>query len=373
LFVNCLTFCIPDFILLITCSEADFYFVSTPMSWNAAQTFCRSNNSDLVTVTNQEMNQQLSNISKNYPHNYYDFWIGLYHDIDFWQWSNGEIPNYYNWKRNFFCVYAQMDGSWMDSTCDVLMPFMCYKDTNNMNRSYFWINEMKTWSSAQDYCRLNYKDLVSIRNESENQKIMKTAQGGNFWIGLFNNQWKWSDGGNSTFQNWDQNFQVQDHSEQCGLITPNGKWSTFHCGALWPYVFCSNKSCGPLSCNTTYLFISNRMSWYDAQRYCRSHYTDLVTIENQTVNDQLLQIPGQTDGWIGLQHRNDTWQWSNGDQLTYSYWNPRLYCAQVQPDGSWADSICAYQIPFMCYKGKHILYNVEVFGLENQDTHQKVG
>ncbi|XP_039623887.1 secretory phospholipase A2 receptor-like [Polypterus senegalus] len=228
-----------DFILLISCSETDFYFVSTPMSWNAAQSFCRSNNSDLVTITNQEMNQQLSNIARNYYYYYYSFWIGLYHEKDIWQWSNGEIPNYYNWKRNLFCGYAKMDGSWMDSYCDVLKPFMCYKDTKNMNRSYFWINESMSWSSAQNYCQVNYTDLVSIRDESENQKIMKTAQGFNFWIGLFNNQWKWSDGRNLTFQNWDQNCQGHDKSEQCGFITSFGKWSAYPCSTLW-FFFCIN-------------------------------------------------------------------------------------------------------------------------------------
>ncbi|KAG2469244.1 PGCA protein, partial [Polypterus senegalus] len=193
------------------------------------------------------MNQKLSNISKNYLHGI--FWIGLYHDRDIWQWPNGEKTSYYNWKRNLFCAYAKMDGSWMDSYCDVLKPFICYKGT-----------------------------------------------------------------------------------------------------------------CGPLSCNTTYHNISNWMSWYDAQSYCRSHYTDLVTIENQTVNDQLLQILGQRQGWIGLRHGNDTWQWSDGDQLTYKNWNPTRYCARVQPDGSWADSICSDQIPFMCYKA-HVLAPLYTVGI----------
>ncbi|XP_039624752.1 macrophage mannose receptor 1-like [Polypterus senegalus] len=321
------------------------------MTWHEAQSFCRSNNSDLVTVTSQEMNQKLSNISKNYLHGI--FWIGLYHDRDIWQWPNGEKTSYYNWKRNLFCAYAKMDGSWMDSYCDVLKPFICYKETKNINRSYFWINESVSWSSAQNYCRVNYKDLVSIRNENENQKIMKTAQRGNFWIGLFNNQWKWSDGQNSTFQNWDLNWHQNWHrdyeSEKCGIINPNGKWSAYLCNILQNF-FCSNSSCGPLSCTTTYLFISDLKSWYDAQRHCRSHYTDLVTVENQTVNDQLLQISGQRKGWIGFRHGNDTWQWSNGDQLTYRNWNPTRYCAQVQPDGSWADSYGYDQIHVMCYK-----------------------
>uniref|UniRef100_A0A8C4RTH4 Secretory phospholipase A2 receptor-like n=1 Tax=Erpetoichthys calabaricus TaxID=27687 RepID=A0A8C4RTH4_ERPCA len=250
-----------------------------------------------------------------------------------------------------------MDGSWMDSSCDVLKPFMCYKETKNMNRSYFWINESMSWSSAQNYCRVNYTDLVSIRNENENQKIMKTAQGGNFWIGLFNNQWKWSDGRNSTFRNWDQTCQGRDKSEQCGAITSNGKWFAYPCSTPW-FFFCSNKTSYT---NERYVWINERMNWSSAQNYCRVNYNDLVSIRNESENQEIMKKAQGSPFWISL--FNHPWKWSDGGTSTFqtpsNYWRRYGYCWDEQElcvvstqDGEWREIDCTWSSPFFCSKRK---------------------
>uniref|UniRef100_A0A8C4RTH8 C-type lectin domain-containing protein n=1 Tax=Erpetoichthys calabaricus TaxID=27687 RepID=A0A8C4RTH8_ERPCA len=141
--------------------------------------------------------------------------------------------------QSFFLLFSSLSRHLNSSSTSKFCPPPPNSETKNVNRSYFWINESVTWSSAQNYCRVNYTDLVSIRNESENQEIIKLAQGSNFWIGLFNNQWNWSDGKNSTFQNWDLSWHRDDESEQCGVINPNGKWSAYRCSNLHNF-FCSN-------------------------------------------------------------------------------------------------------------------------------------
>uniref|UniRef100_A0A8C4SVZ9 C-type lectin domain-containing protein n=1 Tax=Erpetoichthys calabaricus TaxID=27687 RepID=A0A8C4SVZ9_ERPCA len=109
---------------------------------------------------------------------------------------------------------------------------------------YFWINDMM-WSRAQNYCRVNYTDLVSIRNESENEVIKNKSQGTPFWIGLFNNPWKWSDGGNSTFRNWSvRNPDNYNHNEKCVEINfqdnrGNG-WNDADCNIPKTF-FCNSK------------------------------------------------------------------------------------------------------------------------------------
>uniref|UniRef100_A0A8C4RTQ9 C-type lectin domain-containing protein n=1 Tax=Erpetoichthys calabaricus TaxID=27687 RepID=A0A8C4RTQ9_ERPCA len=92
------------------------------------------------------------------------------------------------------------------------------------------INEKKNWSAAQNFCQVHYKDLVSIRNKNENEEILRNANGNSFWIGLFNNPWKWSDGGNLTFQNWDTNQPDNfDRNEACVEILKNGRWNDNNC------------------------------------------------------------------------------------------------------------------------------------------------
>ncbi|KAG2469511.1 FREM1 protein, partial [Polypterus senegalus] len=91
------------------------------------------------------------------------------------------------------------------------------------------------------------------------------------------------------------------------------------------------------------------MSWDDAQKYCRANNTDLVTVENETVNSELLKI-SENRSWIGLRHETNHWYWSNGDPVAYTNWTHKFSCAVFQTDGSWNDSDCNQQKPFMCYK-----------------------
>ncbi|XP_060721107.1 E-selectin-like [Tachysurus vachellii] len=67
-------------------------------------------------------------------------------------------------------------------------------------RQYYLIQQGKTWSDAQAYCRATYIDLaiidsndnmVRLQNEAQRQQFSSSA-----WIGLYNpiNSWRWSMG-----------------------------------------------------------------------------------------------------------------------------------------------------------------------------------
>nr|XP_033485443.1 L-selectin-like [Epinephelus lanceolatus] len=69
--------------------------------------------------------------------------------------------------------------------------------------TFILITKSMTWTEAQSHCRVNYTDLTSVRNMTENQKVQELIPAGErVWIGLFRDSWKWSDGSNSSFRHW---------------------------------------------------------------------------------------------------------------------------------------------------------------------------
>ncbi|KAK6466635.1 macrophage mannose receptor 1-like, partial [Huso huso] len=200
-------------------------------TWTDARSYCREKYTDLVTVRNLEEQQQILNVAKDYQ-----FWIGLYRDSDNWQWSTGDAVSYTNWTAGtggVFCATADAAGSWGQSVCHDQKPFMCYN-----GKRYTLISTLKTWAEAQQYCRQHHTDLVSIKSASENEDMKKKAPASPFWIGLFNEPWKWTDEENSAFQNWNIG-QPDGGSEKCVyMYSPNqGKWDDWPCDD-WKYFVC---------------------------------------------------------------------------------------------------------------------------------------
>uniref|UniRef100_A0A672R8X9 C-type lectin domain-containing protein n=1 Tax=Sinocyclocheilus grahami TaxID=75366 RepID=A0A672R8X9_SINGR len=82
------------------------------------------------------------------------------------------------------------------------------------------IPENKTWLEAQLYCKKNQSNLVSIRNEMENEQVKEAVNGrDSVWIGLqYNYKVAWSDGGHSGYK--------QDPKAVCFTFLPNRTCNT---------------------------------------------------------------------------------------------------------------------------------------------------
>lgn len=101
---------------------------------------------------------------------------------------------------------------------------------------YFLIEQNMTWYKAQSYCRENYTDLVSIRNEGQKEEVKNEEMNSTtpYWIGLLYDDWEWSDGGRSAYRNWSteyvpysypqagQNHAVLDQPQKGILTVGNG-------------------------------------------------------------------------------------------------------------------------------------------------------
>ncbi|XP_066580864.1 C-type mannose receptor 2-like [Amia ocellicauda] len=200
---------------LSSCLAHQYVFVNKPLGWIDAQQYCREKYTDLATVDNtEELDRLLNTADSASVWN----WIGLYLDLNSWQWSltdsdfyRGGQSEYRNWytgqpdnrggEEN--CVSMGSGGEWYDDQCKVYHPILCFNESSNATQRYVLIDQVKNWTEAQRFCRENYTDLVSVRSQSENEEVKKAAKGQCVWIGLFRDPWKWSDQSSSSFRHWD--------------------------------------------------------------------------------------------------------------------------------------------------------------------------
>ncbi|KAA0719906.1 C-type mannose receptor 2 [Triplophysa tibetana] len=225
-------------------SSRQYHFISVNKSWSEAQTYCRQNYIDLATIDNMtEMDSVMNTVNGSYNGS---VWIGLYDDVNSWRWSLDDDDFYQEGEREFrnwnhqpnnyggneMCVYMNYDGSWYDSSCDTSLPSVCYDGRGNTSQRYIWVNQSRSWSEAQRYCRQFYTDLAIVRNETEHYQILNVT-GSNYyygWIGLYRNR-LWSDQSNSSFTYWLPGTPNLLPQPDNGLYV-NGPLGAQHCTAV---------------------------------------------------------------------------------------------------------------------------------------------
>uniref|UniRef100_A0A671QEJ6 C-type lectin domain-containing protein n=1 Tax=Sinocyclocheilus anshuiensis TaxID=1608454 RepID=A0A671QEJ6_9TELE len=124
----------------------------------------------------------------------------------------------------------------------VLLSAMMVSRRQNASASYVFVYQYKTWTAAQSYCREHHTDLVSIRNETEHQKIQDLLKNNYYyyyvWIGLYRTR-SWSDQSNSSFSNW-RTGQPDNagNSEYCTAVSfsDSGSWTDENCNTASPFI-----------------------------------------------------------------------------------------------------------------------------------------
>ncbi|XP_030635257.1 macrophage mannose receptor 1-like [Chanos chanos] len=77
-----------------------------------------------------------------------------------------------------------------------------------------------------------------------------------------------------------------------------------------------------------YIVIKETKTWREAQSYCREHHTDLASVRNQTENHMIWSLinDSTSDARIGL--FMDSWKWSDQSNSSFRNW------ASGQPDNN---------------------------------------
>ncbi|XP_043972648.1 macrophage mannose receptor 1-like [Gambusia affinis] len=155
------------------------------------------------------------------------------------------------------------------------------------------------------------------------------------------------------FTMWSSN-EPQDR--KCTLLSKSGYWSAKDCGDLNEFL-CYDGSSG------NDVLVKQKMSWFDAQAYCRETYTDLTSIRDVIKNYKmttllpdstfnLFNIRPPAVAWIGL-HRSD-WAWSDGSSASYWPWAAQTTTEQTDcvtmdsSSGSWSQRSCSDSFSFLC-------------------------
>uniref|UniRef100_A0AAZ1XHC7 C-type lectin domain-containing protein n=1 Tax=Oreochromis aureus TaxID=47969 RepID=A0AAZ1XHC7_OREAU len=125
-----------------------------------------------------------------------------------------------------------------------------------------------------------------------------------------------------------------------------------------------------------YCYVDKKMSWNDAQQYCREKYTDLATFESMDDINMLNSTFSYSWAWIGLQDDPKSWKNTLGNDTNYWRWaitgetsktdyhnwystEPSSYggnesCVTMGFEGWWFDINCGKNRSFVCYNGKKI-------------------
>ncbi|KAG9330998.1 hypothetical protein JZ751_021287 [Albula glossodonta] len=204
--------------------------------------------------------------------------IGLYDDMDSWQWSLAD--------RGF------------------------YRDAQR----YILITELKTWREAQSYCREHHTDLASVRNQAENKEILQTAGGQDVLIGLFRGEpWEWSDQSSSSYRNWYTGEPDNaEGTENCAVVSAAdaGRWKDLKCNEAKPFICYEDNL----------VLVRENKSWDEALSYCRQHYGDLVSVSTEQLQHWVkrrAQNASTAHVWLGLRYscKMHFWFWLNGKIL----------------------------------------------------------
>ncbi|XP_071327049.1 C-type mannose receptor 2-like [Trachinotus anak] len=280
-------------------------------------------------------------------------------DTSCWFISNAEF---------FFTLKSEMD-------CTELLTFVFFafgltSCSHIRFYEYHYINQQMTWTDAQRYCREKHTDLVTIESIDDLSKLNRPSSDTSWiWIGLTDdptswkgvmgndsNSWRWSATGETLqtdYHNWDS-AQPNNYGghQTCVFVYSNGRWNDEICSRKLSFV-CHNETNPPGQ--KTYISITDKQSWKDAQTYCRTYHTDLATIETAQENTEVMSVMSVAIAWIGLYRV--PWRWSDKSSSSFRNWyrgQPNnyggQYCAAEESQHAWGDANCNSKSFFWCYK-----------------------
>ena len=230
------------------------------LSWKEAYVSCQRQGGDLLSIQDaSELNyiQAKDDIAEI-------FWIGL-NQLDVsrgWQWSDHKPLNFVNWHPDMWdlspldgtsCVAMNAaSGQWRSYHCGNPLPYVCkksFKEVSNLTEfwrhvntrcdagwlphngfCYMLIHNQASWSTADQLCKANKSNLISIHSLADVELIVTKLHNDareEVWVGLRNEDvptlFKWSDRTDVVFTYWDQNEPSVPFNATPNCVSYSGK------------------------------------------------------------------------------------------------------------------------------------------------------
>ncbi|XP_054879543.1 secretory phospholipase A2 receptor-like [Poeciliopsis prolifica] len=359
--------CDPLILLLILGSSGDadglgsvlhisYKHLRYPLTWENAQSFCRREFTDLATF------YSLSDVNAAYFKSY-NSWIGLHKDTSWlfgtkWIWSDGQTHKV-NWQDNVenaegnCASVAYKDKKIYVRDCGNRLFFTCQTSDKN----YVFILEAKTWPEALDYCRSNYRDLVSFSSDDYDDVFFDREIP--TWIGLHRDgaSWKWS-WGDTEYTNWLGELSA---SNDCGSISSLTKTTAPQgCGTPLPSLCIADNL----------VLMKEKRSWQEALELCRGLQSssdlryDLLSLQPADNQDFIRTKVMQADTeevWTGLRFLAGDWLWVNGADMLFTDLPfcpaPGQHCGILskRSSSSMETRDCSEGKNFLCYSYKPVV------------------
>ncbi|XP_034088391.1 putative C-type lectin domain family 20 member A [Gymnodraco acuticeps] len=213
-------------------AERQYHFVYEAKNMSEAQRYCREKHTDLATVDSEEVVKLLNDMAGQHNQTQASTDRGK---IEFRPWEFGRPSNEHDDQCTYLDSYKT--GTWFNYDCNHALQAICF-DVTGPNATFVLIESYMTWTDAQSYCREHHTDLASVRNLTENQQIVELVSGGFYWIGLYRDSWKWSDGSNSSFKYWADYKPNYIALKVCVAVAfdNSGKWEDLDCGLKKPFI-----------------------------------------------------------------------------------------------------------------------------------------
>ncbi|XP_026109574.1 macrophage mannose receptor 1-like isoform X2 [Carassius auratus] len=194
-----------------------------------------------------------------------------------------------------------------------------------VQRQYHFINEEKTWTEAQSYCREKYTDLATADNMNDTNELKKSVNDRNvqkIWIGLQKmgrDEWQWSSGEPALYLNWAPGQPETSYChENCAALNAQRKWFDVSCTSQYPFVCYEDPEL---------IVIRENVTWSEALRYCRQKHVDLVSVHSEEMQRRVMNVvkhASTAEVWLGLRYSHvlGIWYWVSGETVCYQNWAP---------------------------------------------------